>query len=1256
MKQIYILCLLIFFSVEIIAQCPNPGFTINPSIICAGSPITFTDTTSGNNLIYSWDFSAGDLIDTPTFDNFALTGNAYADGFSIIYDDATDSIFGFASDYTNGTLTRLTFGNNIDSLTPGQLTFGISLNHAYGSDFIRVNGKWYGFICSFGSLIYRLDFDSSLNNIPMLTTLNPGGLVNSASIVIREENGNYYGFVADYGSNIIRLDFGSLITNIPVSNNLAIGGLNAPTYLTIKKFCDTWVGLIGNWNSGELTQINFATALTSTITPVSLGFLGSNSATGVDMIEENCNIYGFATYDGDAIMHKLSYGTAITNSPAISSIAGTNIHPRALKCINVNSRYRIFSPINGPNSLDRWAFPNNSGSNYDTSTVFSPNNIVYSIPGTYNISLTATDTTTGANSSFCQTIVVNPDAPSIGFIIPPSCSTLPVLFQDTTADSTIVTSWWWNFGDGGTSTAKDTTHTYLTDGTYTVTHVITINGGCTDTIVHTVVFKDEPIAMFNVTNTCVGQTVTFQNLSTCYDNMTYHWDFGDLSTSTFQNPTHSYGSAGTYNVTLVVTSDSGCVDSIIIPVTISNPSQSIISYTPPNICGSIAVNFTDTYVNPPTSYLWSFGDSFTSILTSPSHSYSTPGTYFVKLIATTGTSCIDSAFDTIAVGPGPMVSFTWDSVCVGTPVQLLDNSTTLSDTIVGYKWIFPDSSFSFTMDASFSFTTCGNNMVIHIDSTNIGCIGKDTQFVYVYCAPQVAFNYVGLCSNTLTNFTDASTSDSLSSITTWHWDFGDGNQSSLQNPTNVYINPGPYLVTLTVTNNHGCISSITDTVNILFTGPLALFNTTPALICLGTTVQFNNYSQGTIQTYLWNFGDGSSLSTLENPTHLYLNPGVDTVILTISSTNGGCISYDSIPIIIHPLPIAHFTNTTACVNYPIQFVDSGYVVNNLDSIFWSSWIFDTAYNFGDTAYYTFTTTGNHIVSLTESTFGGCSATIIDTLNILPSPISSFTFSPINGAPPLNVDFTNTSSGGNTYLWYFGDGDSSNFFDPVHIYVDTLCDTIKLFVTDTLTGCKGLFTDTICLDHNILDIAVDTVIATPNGDVLNVSAIIQNKGSEIIYYYDLTVNVAGNIVLVHLNDTLNPFGTSFYTFNQAFAVNPHNPPPYVCVTAKNPNGISPDNNPANDEQCASLLPDFQVFNIYPNPTLNTFTLETIVPYTNEIKISMYDAIGKLVTIFYDGPAVIGFNKFEFDTSPYANGVYLLSVEYQNKIIVNKLIKF
>ena len=134
-------------------------------------------------------------------------------------------------------------------------------------------------------------------------------------------------------------------------------------------------------------------------------------------------------------------------------------------------------------------------------------------------------------------------------------------------------------------------------------------------------------------------------------------------------------------------------------------------------------------------------------------------------------------------------------------------------------------------------------------------------------------------------------------------------------------------------------------------------------------------------------------------------------------------------------------------------------------------------------------------------------------------------------------------------------------------------------------------------------------------------------------------------MVPLQDTLSPNWNSTYTFNQSFSITPNNPPPYVCVTANNPNGVSPDDNPADDEQCASLLPDFQVFNIYPNPTKG-------ILYINGMNLKLakvYDSSGKLVSVKNTSS-----NSVNVENLP--KGTYLIqSQDKDGKVRSDKFIK-
>ncbi|MCK4949213.1 MAG: PKD domain-containing protein [Thermoplasmata archaeon] len=147
-------------------------------------------------------------------------------------------------------------------------------------------------------------------------------------------------------------------------------------------------------------------------------------------------------------------------------------------------------------------------------------------------------------------------------------------FVDTSTDPDgTIASWSWDFGDGGTSTDNNPTHSYADDGEYVVTLNVTDNDGATNETSHPItVLNVGPIASFNVSpaEPIVDKEAQFTDTSTDSDGdvVAWEWDFGDGQTSDVENPTHQYDEVGEYNVTLKVTDDDGDDDTAEVTITV----------------------------------------------------------------------------------------------------------------------------------------------------------------------------------------------------------------------------------------------------------------------------------------------------------------------------------------------------------------------------------------------------------------------------------------------------------------------------------------------------------------------------------------------------------------------------------------------------------------------------------------------------------------------------------------------------------------
>jgi PGF-pre-PGF domain-containing protein len=273
---------------------------------------------------------------------------------------------------------------------------------------------------------------------------------------------------------------------------------------------------------------------------------------------------------------------------------------------------------------------------------------------------------------------------------------LSVGFTDSSTNSP--TTWFWDFGDGANSTIQNPTHEYSSAGTYNVSLNATNAGGSNiSTQLSYITAAIAPVANFsaNVTSGASPLSVGFTDSSTNFPT-SWFWDFGDGTNSSTQNPTHTYSSAGTYNVSLNATNVGGSnmstqlsyiTASIVAPVT--SFSANVTSGTSP-----LSVVFTDSSTNSPTSWLWDFGDGSNSTLQNPTHEYTSVGTYNISLNASNSVgSNVSTQFSYITVADVPVANFT-SNVTSGSfslPVAFTDLST---NNPVGWAWYFGDEDLS----------------------------------------------------------------------------------------------------------------------------------------------------------------------------------------------------------------------------------------------------------------------------------------------------------------------------------------------------------------------------------------------------------------------------------------------------------------------------------------------------------------------------------------------------------------------------------
>lgn len=542
-----------------------------------------------------------------------------------------------------------------------------------------------------------------------------------------------------------------------------------------------------------------------------------------------------------------------------------------------------------------------------TSTSASPA-VTPTVTTTYDV--TATDRY-GCLSQSSVTITVN--SPST--TITPSG---PISFcQGGSVDLTAGTASSYSWSNGATSQSI----TVTAAGNFTV--VVTDGNGCTATSASiSVTLFNNPTAAYNSTLVCYKNATQFTDGSSITGGTisAWKWNFGDGVVSAVQTLAHTYSMCGLFSAKLVVTSNSGCKDSISKMARIYCLPVADFSFT--DVCLSQPMNFTDLSVVPPdtintsmpddsvTGWSWNFGDgSALSAIQNVNHTYANAGLYAVSLVATSNKGCKDTVTKNVNVHPLPDAKFSTSNVCDGSIVPFTDQSTVpVPDMIQAWAWDFGDGSPVYNnQNTSHPYSATGSYTAKLVVVSNFGCSDSLTKTVIVNPNPVVIFkanDTIG-CAPLCVSFQD------LSFVTggnkaQWTWDVGDGSAVSIsENFDHCFANssvssPAYFNVTLMVTSDSGCVASGAKNNYItVYPNPVADFSVQPSkTTILNPVISFKDESMG-VDVWNWNFGDFQTAS-IQNPgSHTYADTGTYKITL-ITSTQYGCIDSAYQTVIIEP--------------------------------------------------------------------------------------------------------------------------------------------------------------------------------------------------------------------------------------------------------------------------------------------------------------------------------------------------------------------
>ncbi|MEI6312066.1 MAG: PKD domain-containing protein [Bacteroidota bacterium] len=498
---------------------------------------------------------------------------------------------------------------------------------------------------------------------------------------------------------------------------------------------------------------------------------------------------------------------------------------------------------------------------------------VFASPGTYTISLKVDDPTScNGTQLVTRNITIEPVVDlNIRLSDTAGCFPLTINFTNSTASPR---AYYWDFGDGDTSTLKSPTHTFTEGGTYTVNVYFRDTTTCNDVDTATIqitVYNDTVTPLYHIDRIfygCDSVKIMVQSFNTTANSI--QWNFGDGTTSTSFIDQHTYKDSGLFQILyIVVDSSKRCrmIDTMFEYVSL-NPLDAVFDISDTNACVPADVVFTDASPYFLATNYWSFGDGTSDTGRSVIHTYTSVNSWNIMHIIIDSSVCnfADTSYAIIQTRNDSTVANFTATILSECDSNLTIQFTNTSVNALQFEWNFGDGTSSTLANPTHTWTVPGwyTVQMISIDSTR--CHPRDTAYArYQLKANAIAdFDVLSTACSGVAVYMDNLSNPAA--IFTWY--FSDGTSSTQFEPTHIFNNAGTYTITLVIRDTNTCdvYDTLTKTINIL-AFPIADFMMDRDSFYYLDAIQFTNLSQN-FTDVIWNFGNGDT-SILENPLYTY---------------------------------------------------------------------------------------------------------------------------------------------------------------------------------------------------------------------------------------------------------------------------------------------------------------------------------------------------------------------------------------------------
>ena len=751
------LCTTLDYVTAIVYPTPNVDITPNNPNICGGDSVTLT-ASGGTNYLWSTGATTTTITVGPS-SNTTYSVVSFVDGCSSVPSFETVNV-------TYGPIGQI---SGVFGVCTGTST---TLTASGGSNYVWNNG-----IANPSITLANIQADTSVYMIPSSGGC-PGDTIFATVLAYANPTANFTATTACAGTPTVFTDLSVLSAGNIIS----------------------WL-----WNFGDPTSVENVSNIPSP------NHIYSQSG--------NYNVTLAVTSDNGCI-HTFTAPITVTAVPIVNFTFADVCEGTAASFTNLTS-------IANGGAITNYNWDFGDASQGATQNITH----TYASYGQFNVTLSAVSNN-GCTDSYTKTVIIYPK-PDADFTTKAVCKVDAMPFTSTaTVEGNLdyILNPDWNFADPASGTSNiasgyNPLHSYTAPGIYNVTQIVTTNHGCKDTVTLPVLVYPQPVADFALTDRCENQVAHFADISTvgaATPVTAWFWNFGVGNVaSNAPNPVFDYQAqgAGTYTVTLLVSTTEGCKDTLVRNIAINAIAKPDFTNTVPCLGDTMSFINTTTIsiggVDETNGYTWMFEEtpSFTSGVKNPKVLYNTSGTHFVTLTAVSDSGCVNMIRKQVAVNALPeMPAIHPDTVCVGDKAVLaLDPAN--NDLVHWYT--MPNGAEPFYTGNSYISPELSTSQTYYVQlTTTAGC---KSPFYPITGTVHLPEEVQMLISNTLVEMPSLPITFGTQStipLVSWNWNFADETTSESPTPIHEYKTPGRYLVLLTARDENGCIFKLNGNVEV----------------------------------------------------------------------------------------------------------------------------------------------------------------------------------------------------------------------------------------------------------------------------------------------------------------------------------------------------------------------------------------------------------------------------------------------------------